>query len=266
MASSNIPSLEELSAIGARALLHQFILNPSENQREVTVLVNSRNGSVTFIEGSFNLDNFLSKDDPLPASEESIDSMPAVKIVEEGVECAICLLEFEVGGEAKEMPCKHKYHVDCVDKWLKINGSCPICRYKMPVDEENKVIEVNDENVDDSSRERRSDAPIVFHVFFGRDRNVYSDFNSNLIGQRESEETSIDHRNVYLNSDWNSRAQNMDMSNSDGQRESEEMSTDTNVYSDSDSNSNSIVQNIDISTAARDGDESSGQDMDMNRD
>nr|XP_016452262.1 PREDICTED: E3 ubiquitin-protein ligase RNF181-like [Nicotiana tabacum] len=227
MASSNIPSLEELSAIGARALLFQFILNPSENQREVTVLVNSRIGSVTFIEGSFNLDNFLSKDDPLPASKESIDSMPAVKIVEEGVECAICLLEFEVGGEAKEMPCKHKYHVDCVEKWLKINGSCPICRYKMPVDEEIKV----KDGGDDSSRERR-DAPIVFHI----------------------------------QTDSNSRAQNMDISNSDGQRESEEISTDTNVYSDLNSNSNTRVQNMDMSTAARDGDESSGQDMDMIRD
>ncbi|XP_075099084.1 uncharacterized protein LOC107776840 [Nicotiana tabacum] len=196
MASSNIPSLEELSAIGARALLFQFILNPSENQREVTVLVNSRIGSVTFIEGSFNLDNFLSKDDPLPASKESIDSMPAVKIVEEGVECAICLLEFEVGGEAKEMPCKHKYHVDCVEKWLKINGSCPICRYKMPVDEEIKV----KDGGDDSSRERR-DAPIVFHVFFGRDRNVYSNSNLSLNGQRESEDMSTDHTNVYSDSD-----------------------------------------------------------------
>lgn len=58
----------------------------------------------------------------------------------------------------------------------------------------------------------------------------------------------------------------MDISNSDGQRESEEISTDTNVYSDLNSNSNTRVQNMDMSTAARDGDESSGQDMDMIRD
>ncbi|XP_070041245.1 E3 ubiquitin-protein ligase MPSR1-like [Nicotiana tomentosiformis] len=176
MASSNIPSLE-LSAIGARALLLQFILNPSENQRDVLVLVNSRMGSVTFIEGSLNLDNLLSKEGPLPASKESIDSMPAVKIVEEGVECAICLLEFEVDGEAKEMPCKHKYHVDCVDKWLKINGSCPICRYKMPVDEDNKV-------------------QILIRTY----------------GQRDSEEI-LTHTNVFsdLDSNSNTRVQNMDM-------------------------------------------------------
>ncbi|KAK4366628.1 hypothetical protein RND71_014508 [Anisodus tanguticus] len=67
--------------------------------------------------------------------------MPVVKVIEEGVECSICLSEFKVGGDAKEMTCKHRYHLDCLDKWLRINGSSPICRYKMPVDEE-KVKEV----------------------------------------------------------------------------------------------------------------------------
>ncbi|KAM7506767.1 hypothetical protein LguiA_017220 [Lonicera macranthoides] len=81
------------------------------------------------------LSDILNKEGPAPASKASIEAMPAVKVTEEGTECSICLTEFEVGGEVKEMPCKHKYHSDCIEKWLGIHGSCPVCRYKMPVDE-----------------------------------------------------------------------------------------------------------------------------------
>lgn len=75
---------------------------------------------------------------PPPASKASIDEMPRVE-VEEGEECAICLEEMKTGGEeAREMPCKHRYHSDCIEKWLGLHGSCPVCRYKMPVEEEGK--------------------------------------------------------------------------------------------------------------------------------
>ncbi|CAN4081298.1 unnamed protein product [Withania somnifera] len=70
-----------------------------------------------------------------PASKESIEGLPSVEICEddEKVECVVCLDEMGVsGGVVKEMPCKHRFHGECVEKWLKIHGSCPVCRYKMP--------------------------------------------------------------------------------------------------------------------------------------
>ncbi|XP_024975579.1 E3 ubiquitin-protein ligase RING1-like [Cynara cardunculus var. scolymus] len=74
---------------------------------------------------------------PLPASKSAIEAMPVVTATEEE-DCAICLTEYGDAGEAKEMPCKHRYHSDCIQKWLNIHGSCPVCRYEMPVDEEEK--------------------------------------------------------------------------------------------------------------------------------
>ncbi|MCD9644262.1 hypothetical protein HAX54_032443 [Datura stramonium] len=70
-----------------------------------------------------------------PATHALIESLPIVEIVEkeEMSECAICLLEFQVGEKAKEMPCKHHYHANCINKWLGMHGSCPVCRYKVPV-------------------------------------------------------------------------------------------------------------------------------------
>lgn len=44
------------------------------------------------------------------------------------------------------MPCKHHFHLICIDKWLGINESCPICRYKMPLDDQ---CEKKDDESDD---------------------------------------------------------------------------------------------------------------------
>ncbi|KAK1438896.1 hypothetical protein QVD17_04708 [Tagetes erecta] len=74
----------------------------------------------------------------LPASKSSIEALPTVTVTSEEEDCAICLMEYGVDGEVKELPCKHRYHSDCVTKWLGVNGSCPVCRYEMPVDEEEK--------------------------------------------------------------------------------------------------------------------------------
>ncbi|XP_059298096.1 E3 ubiquitin-protein ligase MPSR1-like [Lycium ferocissimum] len=72
----------------------------------------------------------------LPATKASIEALPVVEIDEaiDLTECAICLLEFQPGGQAKEMPCQHRYHSNCINKWLRIHGSCPVCRYVMPLD------------------------------------------------------------------------------------------------------------------------------------
>lgn len=43
--------------------------------------------------------------------------------------CAICLNE--TNEEIKCPQCKTVYHNDCIYKWIKINPSCPLCRYPM---------------------------------------------------------------------------------------------------------------------------------------
>ncbi|KAK8503396.1 hypothetical protein V6N12_034791 [Hibiscus sabdariffa] len=42
--------------------------------------------------------------------------------------CCICLTKFADNDELRELPCIHVFHVDCIDKWLKINASCPLCK------------------------------------------------------------------------------------------------------------------------------------------
>lgn len=42
--------------------------------------------------------------------------------------CCICLAKYVDDDELRELICSHVFHVDCVDKWLKINASCPLCK------------------------------------------------------------------------------------------------------------------------------------------
>ncbi|XP_075518180.1 E3 ubiquitin-protein ligase At1g63170-like [Primulina tabacum] len=49
-------------------------------------------------------------------------------ISEEDAVCCICLAKYAHNDELRELPCSHFFHKDCVDKWLKINASCPFCK------------------------------------------------------------------------------------------------------------------------------------------
>lgn len=43
--------------------------------------------------------------------------------------CSICLCDYKEGEMLRMMPdCKHYFHLCCLDAWLKLNGSCPVCR------------------------------------------------------------------------------------------------------------------------------------------
>ncbi|KAG5403604.1 hypothetical protein IGI04_009723 [Brassica rapa subsp. trilocularis] len=73
-----------------------------------------------------------------PASKSAIESLPRVVIsdchVGAEVNCAVCTEVIEAETEAREMPCKHIFHEDCIVPWLSIRNSCPVCRFELPSD------------------------------------------------------------------------------------------------------------------------------------
>jgi len=42
--------------------------------------------------------------------------------------CVVCMCDFAARQRVRELPCQHIYHTKCIDKWLKTNRTCPLCR------------------------------------------------------------------------------------------------------------------------------------------
>ncbi|RLN00870.1 hypothetical protein C2845_PM06G06150 [Panicum miliaceum] len=44
-------------------------------------------------------------------------------------QCAVCLGELEDGELGRLLPaCRHVFHVECIDTWLGVSSTCPVCR------------------------------------------------------------------------------------------------------------------------------------------
>ncbi|CAB4276189.1 unnamed protein product [Prunus armeniaca] len=50
---------------------------------------------------------------------------------QEDAECCICLCAYDDGTELRELPCHHHFHCTCIDKWLQINATCPLCKFNI---------------------------------------------------------------------------------------------------------------------------------------
>ncbi|CAO2821290.1 unnamed protein product [Amaranthus hypochondriacus] len=68
-----------------------------------------------------------------------IDSYPKIVLGEtkrlpkpEHKSCSICLGEYESNEILRAIPiCGHYFHAHCIDEWLLLNASCPICRISL---------------------------------------------------------------------------------------------------------------------------------------
>jgi len=74
--------------------------------------------------------------DMMGANEAQISQMPTTTVDESALpedsrQCSICLEDFKSGDKRKILPCFHGFHQGCVDKWLRQNGACPICKFRI---------------------------------------------------------------------------------------------------------------------------------------
>ncbi|KAA8517843.1 hypothetical protein F0562_015317 [Nyssa sinensis] len=49
----------------------------------------------------------------------------------EDSECCICLYRYVDGAELCSLPCNHHFHYGCISKWLRINATCPLCKFNI---------------------------------------------------------------------------------------------------------------------------------------
>ena len=70
--------------------------------------------------------------------------------------CIFCQDKYADGDRVRILPCKHAFHADCVDEWLKTKDSCPICK-QCVVLEEDKADENETEAASGTSSSDSSD-------------------------------------------------------------------------------------------------------------
>eukprot|EP00274_Cyanoptyche_gloeocystis_P002789 CAMPEP_0196661198 /NCGR_PEP_ID=MMETSP1086-20130531/43185_1 /TAXON_ID=77921 /ORGANISM="Cyanoptyche gloeocystis , Strain SAG4.97" /LENGTH=634 /DNA_ID=CAMNT_0041995985 /DNA_START=15 /DNA_END=1919 /DNA_ORIENTATION=+ len=93
---------------------------------------------LAFVDRDFTPDDYdmlLRLDEQLPskgASQEVIDRIPCeiVEVAGQG-SCCICISDFERREKIRRLPCNHAYHQPCIDTWLKVNRTCPICKLEV---------------------------------------------------------------------------------------------------------------------------------------
>ncbi|KAI4973783.1 hypothetical protein ZWY2020_041564 [Hordeum vulgare] len=64
------------------------------------------------------------------------EALKTVHAPSDGHDCPICMEDDDVDDDAatasprawRETPCGHRFHKQCVERWLRVKGSCPMCR------------------------------------------------------------------------------------------------------------------------------------------
>ncbi|XP_049631705.1 RING finger protein 44 isoform X2 [Suncus etruscus] len=84
-------------------------------------------------EALLNLAERLGDAKPRGLTKADIEQLPSYRFnpdshQSEQTLCVVCFSDFEARQLLRVLPCNHEFHAKCVDKWLKANRTCPICR------------------------------------------------------------------------------------------------------------------------------------------
>jgi hypothetical protein len=97
---------------------------------EYTAISNQPINNNQFINLANTLFGTSNQDIVVTTDEEDINKLNTITIDELIQDkCSICMTEFEKGDTLLDIPCKHKFHKDCLSTYLQqYNHICPVCR------------------------------------------------------------------------------------------------------------------------------------------
>ncbi|XP_021835443.1 E3 ubiquitin-protein ligase SDIR1 isoform X2 [Spinacia oleracea] len=65
---------------------------------------------------------------PSSTSTELKQDANGAKDSEDDLACTVCLEQVKRGELLRTLPCLHQFHANCIDPWLRQQGTCPICK------------------------------------------------------------------------------------------------------------------------------------------
>ena len=60
------------------------------------------------------------------------------KLEDDKKNCIICMEDFKNGDEVIYLPCLHVFHNTCILEWLKRHDDCPVCKFKLTLENLNR--------------------------------------------------------------------------------------------------------------------------------
>lgn len=118
--------------------MHQAFKDELSARKCVTVHVSTVNPFAAAVPANYVHDLGYSYEDlvsleSVPRGLKSFDHLPT--LVYEGQElpssqtiCAICMADFEISEDLRSLHCSHHFHKECIDKWLGVATTCPVCK------------------------------------------------------------------------------------------------------------------------------------------
>lgn len=75
-----------------------------------------------------------------PTAKAVVEGLPWVVLTQDDIQnkgglCAVCKDEIATEEKAKQLPCLHYYHGECILPWLNMRNTCPVCRFELPTDD-----------------------------------------------------------------------------------------------------------------------------------
>ncbi|KAI1306079.1 E3 ubiquitin-protein ligase RNF38 [Halotydeus destructor] len=110
------------------------MINPPMAGMEHFGATDRRSPEAENYEALLNLAERLGEAKPRGLLKSGIEQLPSYRFNRDNVHssdqttCVVCMCDFENRQILRVLPCSHEFHTRCVDKWLKTNRTCPICR------------------------------------------------------------------------------------------------------------------------------------------
>ncbi|WCJ19647.1 RING/U-box superfamily protein [Euphorbia peplus] len=60
--------------------------------------------------------------------QDTTSAVGSTKASDDGLTCSVCLEQVIVGEVIRTLPCLHQFHANCIDPWLRQQGTCPVCK------------------------------------------------------------------------------------------------------------------------------------------
>ncbi|KDP44931.1 hypothetical protein JCGZ_01431 [Jatropha curcas] len=62
--------------------------------------------------------------------QDTATAVGSMKASDDDLTCSVCLEQVNVGELIRTLPCIHEFHANCIDPWLRQQGTCPVCKFR----------------------------------------------------------------------------------------------------------------------------------------